>query len=524
MAASFGRETPVLWYGPRAPAHPGKRKERVYLLWPAWAYKVMAPQLRQQRFNRLQMAVLGILSASRMIPKELGSRLGVDAELVERVISELQSLEYLDLSLQVTSRGREDLETEREESTRLFPAWVFRDPWNETLWPFVAEQWQWAQTAISEQGYLQLVFGTTGSPWYQPTFMQLPPPDAVPKSPDAREILRTSAEQKRIRKYGNQLSWEEEDSENFNLGGVDLKRLCQIEEEAYPVFLTTFCYIPQDGLENGLDWQVCDFFGRGDDLKLKRRIVEVAKKYPPLAHQLDRVIGRTQLYLNQSIDDFLAREEQQRARAHLALAKIMTLDIRCHETLFTALTEMLEAWFEIKDLGERASQRRQKHVLITCRQVLETLFGNLSKQFSLRGIWRKVPSDSERQLRETLFWHTAISVGFADFPKAWLHVKQSNLKSVCDFDNTSKLQPLVVATLLCAGSNPQHPLHSAATSFPDLLEYIARVIEHGGSGAHIGETPVVLSYVQSSVKQTLCIVGSLLGLPIHPLEEIDING
>lgn len=526
MAALFGRETPVLWYGPRAPDNPGKRNQRRYLFWPAWAYRVMAPQERDRRFNRLQMAVLGILTASRLTAQELGHRLGIDPVLVDRVISELQGNGSLDLSRQVTLQGRKDLDAEREEAAQLIPAWVFRDPWNEKLWPFIARQLKPAPTMINDQGFLQLQLGTTGLPWYQPVFMQRQLPETMPKAPDAREIIRAANDQRKIKSSENLMFWQESHGGDFHLRGVDLKRICQIEEEAYPVFLTTFLYIPQDGPESGLDWQVCDFFGRGNDSKFKQQLARVAKDYPPLAQQLDQVIGRTRLYEGQGNDHFLEQEEQRRARAHIVLVEALTLEIRGHEALFAVLTEMLEAWFEVKALGEQASQRRQKHVLIIIRQVLETLFGELAKQFPLRGLWKTLPDDREKKLRETLFWQTAISVGFTDFPQAWVHVKKNNLQWVCDQtgSNISKLQPLVVATLLCASKHQEHPLRSAAIAFPDFLEKIAQVIDLGGAGAHAGETAVVLSDVQSGVKQTLCIVGSLLSLSMRPLEEIEING
>ena len=48
MAAPFGPETPILFYEPRAHANPGRRNDREWLFWPAWAFRVVAPEFRSQ--------------------------------------------------------------------------------------------------------------------------------------------------------------------------------------------------------------------------------------------------------------------------------------------------------------------------------------------------------------------------------------------------------------------------------------------------------------------------------------------
>src|SRR5262245_5229638 len=98
MATSFSTETSVLMYRPVAHANPGPRNERAWLLWPAWAYRVVSPELQPRRINILQHAVLAILRASRLTAVEIGERLGVHAELAGFVVSELQIQGRVDMS------------------------------------------------------------------------------------------------------------------------------------------------------------------------------------------------------------------------------------------------------------------------------------------------------------------------------------------------------------------------------------------------------------------------------------------
>ena len=252
MAASFGAETPILFYGPRAHANPGGRNDREWVYWPAWAFRVVAPEFRDRAFNVLQKAVLGMLRASRLTAAELGERLGVHPELATFVATELREQGRIHADWTVTKRGADLLEDEWEESANLAPGWVFRDPWSGNLWPFVASSLEYARTVPGETGggYPLLDLGTTGSPWRQRASMQLPPDGQGSKPPDAREILRAAIRHKRLGRRRQHVGVHlDEDVEDVNAAGLDLNRVSGIEPEPTLVFLVLFLSVPRDGDE-----------------------------------------------------------------------------------------------------------------------------------------------------------------------------------------------------------------------------------------------------------------------------------
>ena len=167
MAASFGPDTPVLDYGPRAHADPGRRNDRVWLGWPAWAFRVVAPKLRSTRLNALQKAVLGVLRASKLTAAELGNRLGIHRELAAFVVADLRESACVDSKWAVTETGIGLLEEEQAESAELVPGWVFRDGLSERLLPFVAPALEYARMLAGDGPFRSLDLGTTGSPWRQ---------------------------------------------------------------------------------------------------------------------------------------------------------------------------------------------------------------------------------------------------------------------------------------------------------------------------------------------------------------------
>ena len=523
MAMSFGPETPILSYGPRAHANPGGRNDREWVYWPAWAFRVVAPELRDRPFNVLQKAVLGMLRASRLTAAELGERLGVHPELVGFVFTELQEQGRLDADWKVTRRGIDLLEDEWEESANLVPGWMFRDPWSGNLWPFVASSLEYARTVPGETGtgYPLLDLGTTGSPWRQRAWAQRPPDDFRVEPPDAHEILRAALRHKRLGRRRQQVGVHlDEDMDGVNAVGLDLDRLSGIDPEPTPVFLVSFLYVPRDGDDGDDDWHACDFFGRGSDPALRRLVVRAAEddEGRGLARRLDRLLGLTS---HGDFDTFRRAVQGRKRRADRLLERALTIDVRRH-AVADPLADVIDGWLEIQDLGDIA-QRRLGYVLTDCRRTLEKLFGEVSKAWPLAGVADRLPRNKEA--KEELLRRTARDVGLAGLSSQLCGVPKYQVQAVIKYGDHWRLRPLVVATLLRARDDQEHPLRSAAQMAPDVLERIERVASLGGEAAHGGgDGRLDADTVNAAVQETLEIAGLLLGLSIRPIEEVMPSG
>ena len=521
MAASFGAETPILSYGPRAHLHanPGGRREWVY--WPAWAFRVVAPEFRDRSFNVLQKAVLGVLRASRLTAVELGERLGVHPELAAFVATELQEQGRIDAEWKVTKRGVDLLEQESEESANLVPGWVFRDPWSGNLWPFVASSLEYAHTGRDERGYPVLELGKTGNPWRQSAWMQLPSAGCGTKPPDAREIVRAALRHKRLGRRRQQVGVHlDEDIDGVDAVGLDLSRLSGIDPEPAPVFLVSFLYVPRDGDDCDDDWHACDFFGRGSDPALRRLVIQVAEKdeNPGLARRLDRLLGLTR---HGDFDTFRRAAMRRRRKAERLLERTLTIDVRDH-AVAEPLEEMLDGWIELRDLGDDAGQRYRKGVLTSCRRTLERLFGEIAKVWPLAGVDDRLSRDNKAN--EELLRRMARHIG-TQLPNPLCSVRKHQVRAVSKYNNSWQLRPLVVATLLRAWDTPGHPLRSAGGKAPDILERIERVVRLGGQAVHgSGGGRFDADSVNTAVQETLEIVGLLLDLPVRPIEEVMRSG
>ena len=522
MAASFGPESPVLSYGPRAHANRGPSSDLVWVLWPAWAFRVIAPQFRRRPFNALQKAVLGVLRASRHTAAELGERLGIHPELAAFVVNELQTQGRVDDEWAVTGRGIELLDEEREESTNLAPGWVFKDPWNDHLWPFVAPSLEYARTGQDERNRVVLELGTTGRPWQQQVWMQFPPDGRQPAAPpDAHQILRAARRHRRLERQRQEVDVpiDEDDIETGSVAGLDLNRIASIEPVPEPVFLVSFLYVPRDG--DDTDWHACEFFGRGSDPALRRLVVRIAEEIEGLAQRLDRLLGLTS---HDNFAEFRRAEEERNRRARRLLERTLTADITRHEAVAGALTETIAGWFELRDLGDAAGRRRCRNVLTSCRVALERLFVEIRKEWPLTGVADRL-SRCERRMNEAVLRAAADELGLTELPNAVRRVDHGRVRAVSDYDNAWQLRPLVASTLLGARTETSHPLRSAARKAPDLLARIERVTALAGEAVHAGDSGQLdTDAVHSAVQKTLEIVGLLLNLPVRPIKEILRDG
>jgi hypothetical protein len=503
----------VLLYRLWAHADPGGPNERAWLLWPAWAFRIVAPEFQQRRINVLQHAVLAVLRASRLTASEIGHRLGIHAELAAFVVSELQTQGRVDDGWNVTKAGVELLDEEPEEATSLVPGWVFRDPWTDNLWPFIAASLEYARTERSTDGFPVIDLGTTGKPWHQGAWMQFPKTDCEPVPPEAREILRAAARHGRLERRTKRLDlWREDSDQAVELRQFDLDRVSTIEPAPEPIFLVTYLYVPK----GGIDWHACDFFGRGDNPELRQLIARVAEHEDGLARALDRVLHRT---IHGNFEELRRASAARKRRARAILERVLTLDIQQH-SVAEPLTEMLAAWLEVLELDDAAETLRRRNVLITCRRVLERLFRDIAGKWPLAGMAGRLSRD--REVNRARIEAAVAAVGLTEVPGGLLRVTYGQIRSVTEFADSWRLQPLVAATVLRAVDDQDHPLRIAAAKAPDLLDRVVRVAEQGGEAAHDADAPRFdSSVIEACIDATVAVVGFLLGLPTRPIREVE---
>lgn len=512
-------ESHILWYRPRAHAHLGPRNDRVYLLWPALAFRVVVAEPYTRRLNLLQKAVLGILEASCLTAEEIATKLAIHRELAAFVLLEQQALRHIDEYCTVTARGREILEDEREQAARLVPGWVFRDPFSERLWPFVAETLEPARTAVNDRGHIDLELGSDGNSWRQSAWRQQPPLDADATPPVAQDIVRAAARHARRNRRARHQGDDWQQDENLSTR-VDISRVQCVERRPERVFLSTFLYVPQAGSDRDLDWFACDFFGRGASPALRPLVADAARRDEHLRVRLDPLIAHTRQY--SGLKDFREALEHRHRAAQAQLAHALTSDILRHG-VSESLVEAFDGWLEICELPGHDTERQRRSVLMACRRTLERALRELARDWPLAGVSTLLVRDREsaREFNPAVFRRAADSVGLARLPEVLTRVTWGQVHSVSAYADSWRLRPLVAATLLAADREPEHPLRAAAGRHADLLRDIEWIAALAGSkAAHDNpDEPIAESEVRDCLNRTIAVVDALLNLQVRPVAE-----
>lgn len=514
MAYVFNKESPVLDFKPRGHVK-NPRNKREYILWPAWAYRVVAPEVRDRKINVLEKAILGLCRAGVTIAPEIAMKIHIHPDLAMHIMLGLRQNGFIGYDGLPTQKGIEVLEEETLEDHRLITGHVFEDPWELSLWPRFVEKLDYADLEFEDNGFPELVFGSTGKPWYQRAYMQFPERSADPREPRAAEILRKTRQHRRdLRNASSFQQWEEDVLDD--MGSAPLERI-SIVDGPEPFFLTTYLYLPKDG--GDIDWYVCDPFGLGHSPFLRRLIEKRIDQYKEkqvqqyrwLFEAVNRLIGNS---LNTDFKDYNEMLEKLKGEAVLSVENNLSSKIRSHKKVYESLIDME---YSRKKVGKICSQQELRAIMMEARRTLETLFGNIKESYSTNGVWKKLYADekpiSDREYIRELLNRATDKIGFqTPIPPALANVKPNHVKSVADYDNSGLLRSAVIAAILAGSEQSGHPLYAVARAEPTLLEQLEEIIKAAGKNIHAGDGKLDIASVHEKVDKVYGMVRLLLGL------------
>ncbi len=526
MVRGFGREDPVLDFGPRRPKEHGRRASWEHILWPAWGYRVVAPVTRSRRLNVFQRAIIGLCKAGLYGSDEIAHRLGVHPDLAAFVLVELTDLGYIDSHGVPTERGLSVLAEDIDDSQELAAGFVFQDPWSAELWPRFVEELNYCELEYDDSGFPRILRGSAGTPQRLGAFMVLPTGIASPNPPSPKAVVRAASRQGRALRNLGELGDPDDDSYGVGpgLSSLNLSRVSFIEEEAFPVFLLTYLYLPDD-IADGGDWYACDPFGVGTSIRLRRRIEHVMADSPSLYNVVDRLVGRG---VHDGIEEQRAWVEKLRTKAAMRVEHRLTVNIRS-EPVFDELVDMEFSRQQAIALGKDCGGTVLRGALRNCLKSLESLFAGLAQSNPLGEVWKRLyverndkktgrkrlVQQQDRRLSRAILQSAATAVGFeSPCPKALLNVRPGHVRSVAEFGDNWRLRPLVMATVLAAQDDTAHPLRRAASNSPVLLLRIDQVAEIGAKAGHAGTKESNFDVLERTVEMTYGIVANLTGLSL----------
>lgn len=504
----FKKETQIINYNPHSSTRWSKRR---YLLLPAWCYRVVAPRVSSRKINILEKAVLGMCHVGAFTAVEIGEKLDIGTDLAALVIKQLSDRGFINRQGLLTDKGFKILETENLETQDLVAGFIFQDVWTGELFPRFMERQEYIDVKYNNDGYPDLVFGTTGKPDYKRAFMPLPVDNTIKKQPSSSEILQAVRKHSKALRYQNSED-RDDDDDAWNFEQVpDLKRISFVEEEPIPIWLSTFIYLPENEFTS-TSWNICDPFGLGDSHRLRRKLeIQINKNSNLRGVQklIQEMIGE---YADKSGTDFNDFMQIINEEAEFIVEDKLTLDIRKWDSLFDDLVAMERSHIQAKNLdNQKYLFDKLDDILIKAQKTIERLFLIIREEYPTNDNW-KIISQNDRKHNKSILNGIADKLGFdIPLPNSLLYVKWGKIKSASDYGEGSLRSHLLTA-LLTARNDSNHPLYLVAQKAPDMLIKLNTLAELRDKSGHSTNQQLEILEVSQQVSTVYDFVAIILDI------------
>lgn len=515
----------VFDFGARTHRRGLRWRQKRQLLWPVWAWRVVAPNLVERKLNPLQRVVLRLCIAGCTDPAAAAALLHLEPELVAFVLGELTVMDLLDKSSVATERAARFLEETELDVTDLRVGWVFQDSHSGRLFPRFVDALPSATCEPDDEGRPLVTVGSKGKPFSGVAFLA-PQGRAPTVAPTPRDILDAARRHRRHLRRHRRAGID---------AGVDapdaLDQISLVSDRPERAHLLTFLYVPEEPDEE-YPWYVADPFGFGASEELREAVEEL--RLSARGGFRDLLDGITGAALDQHRDHWaqmqnLLREEARR-RVNEALPRgRFAADEPVRDALESAFLEM--ARLEQSEQAGRLSARDLDGAYLRLRQAVEAALVLLHARHPPRDAWQKVHGLPKDASRETIR-QCAVQLGFrlGHVPQAVANAAAGQIQWVCTSEPAGRVRPTLAALLLHAVDMPAHPMREIAALQPRWLADVDHVAESAGGQVHAGKGRRDLASVTDDLNVCVSVVRTLLnalaptkGLTPGPLSSTEVS-
>lgn len=501
MVYAFEADSPVLWMNPRVPP---SAVGRTHILWPAWAYTVLAPRVAPRPDDRLdvfQEAILRLLRAEVRNEVEIASLLHLDRKLVAYIKAGLREFHLCDDRGVPTDRGLRALRDADPEQGELCKGFVFQDPNSRVLWArfveeFMVQEVEWrGETPI-------LMFGSAGSPRPAKSLAVPPPQTVAPMTPRASEILDAVRRHRRLVQAGSE--------EALVVPGAaepeNIQRITVVSEDPTPVWLGTLLYA-SDYEEEDAAWNVTDPFGYGSSPLLRAEVARRAEGFEPLRDAIRRLIKP------KHVTERRADHAQRVELARMELQERFGVELASYRDLETRLTDLIVA---VERAGEDSDAAGRADAMVRAQLALEEALRRTLPDPCDDSIALDLIDDLDYDAK--ILDARAVALGFESLARGLRFVHAAKIRSALR-RRAGSLRPLALANLLAAVTDAGHVLHACARQNPSLLNDLDSIAALRDRSAHAGGEPPSQDELESVGDQVLTIAALLFDLPEKATQE-----
>lgn len=490
----------------------------VPILWPAYAWRVVAPRPRDDGLNLFQRAVLGACRAGGFHREALGGKLGLHEKLISVILGELAQLDLIDDSGRPTDAGLIALTDEDLLWAGAVTGWFFQDPWSRSLFPhFATEGFPFADAEFSGKHGARIKMANR---WFDAYLLEGPECLATP---DADALARALRAHQRREKHQRHMDEEWSSRAQQATARLDTEKALEvIDERPEPVLLLTVGRMAREDVGATLD----DPFGLGEVPQLwidLQRIAQQNGADSRLAKCVQAVADLARMErdsMTEGLRGDLRREAQKR------VAGVLSPEISRAESVFEHLVRMeldlIDASAEPDDPWHRWDNARND-----ARKALEAVLKEVeASDPPVAGMSEMLPDDEESS--RVVLNQRAQDLGFKSPLPHELRIDRRDRTFLRRWEpGRSYNIQLGIIALLLRGAQLQGPrLREIAAIAPDFFDIVIRLKREGNRGSHDNESNAQLSLedtardVASMRVDCYRTVSLLLDLPFKPDSRI----
>lgn len=506
---NFNPRTPILYFDLRAPTKPARS---VYVCWPAWVHRVIAPQPQMRRFNLFQKAVLGFCRIGETDPMRIATFLHLDPQMVGYLFRELFQQGYIEASGNPHPRVQAELDEEVYGEQSLVTGVVFSDPWSGQIWPRFTQFLNYAEVEKYSNGLPELNLGSKGKPFLVHPYLPDVEEDSPPDIPKPTDVLFAVHSHYRAQFFLNQHRGHDFAENLEELRDFDwltapprINRVSIIEDDPLPVWLLTALYVPEAEIHRP-EWYVYDPFGLGANSWLHRSVEMFSTRDRNLHVLIDNLLTSTGVFSesNQGIRKELENWAHKEARNKLVPSAFQ------NQFLLESILSMQESLLEV-EAESSLSADKLDDVAIRAGKVIERLFRQFWSSAHTNDILAALPQQNA-QYRDEWLNSLAESFGYVvPLPRAFLKISPLSLKTCLQTGEGTLTQKIQIA-LLSARIEEQHPLRYVADEMPDLFAQLAQVIQMRNTSAHDSPNRMSLREQHEKIKILVSSVYAVVNL------------
>jgi len=442
----------------------------------------------QDELDVFQKVIFNLMRSGDYDVDQLSNFSRLDPDLVRILLEKLHEnglLEKIGESKYRCHTLNDSNESESEELGEQTVGWIFQQSWTGRLLPafYTHLPIQPASAAGESSRTRKLSFGDEAETfhiWAQ--YLRFPSQTAVKPTPldVIRAIGFRGSKEFKERHSALRVIPRHLDQDAMDKCPSNIKRVKFLTTEPQPVYLTTAALVFDSEPD---DWHVCCPVGTGLSPELRDQILRSSEEGDADA----------ELIVSQLCEKTRLGDIYEWANAHrdfIAHARRETLSafgpaIESYPDLLNNLDAFHDFWARLRGTDEEPPQHLLATVFLAARYTLESLIKEFANQYPMANLHAYLTSKDENEntdivmkwLNESGYDTDGIN-GLFLVSRSWL------LKSACDSANYYMMKNVIGAISLQAKVQEDHPLRTAAETYPAFFLDLKRLLSLGNAAAH----------------------------------------